>query len=260
MPTTVEKSVRNDRQKESTMTIRSASAITFAAGVIPLLVMFAGCGGTESTASRSAAAYDEAQRKGVAVGGAAHGGEGAHGDGGHVAEPSPQKGTVSPAMPGMDHANMPGMKPPGRGATEPRPMAGMDHSGMAGMGAQSQARTDPHAGMDHSKMPGTPPSGAAMDHSKMTGVSHDMPISPPAPEPLSATAKPGQPAETLQADALDQPPATSVADAARSAAMATEMSGGGHGMSHGTYRHVDAGRDTETPSPKPSPQVKEHKH
>jgi hypothetical protein len=148
-------------------------------------------------------------------------------------------------MTGMDHSKMLGMKPSGRGATERRPMAGMDHSGMAGMGAQSQPRTDPHAGMDHSKMP---------------GMSHDMPMSAPSPEPLSATASPGQPAATLRPDPVDQPAPTSVADAGRSAAMAAEMSGGGHGMSHGTYQHLDAGRDIEAPSPKPSPQVKEHRH
>jgi hypothetical protein len=121
----------------------------------------------------------------------------------------------------------------------------MDHSHMAGMGGQRQPQTDPHAGMDHSNMP---------------GMSHDMPTSPPWPEPVSATAKPGQPAETLKPDPLDQPPPTSVADAARSAAMAVEMAGGGHGMSHGKYQHVDVGRDTDTPSLTPLPQVKEHKH
>jgi hypothetical protein len=211
------------------MVTRRGSATTLAAGVIPLLAMLAGCGGTKSMASRSAAAYDEALRNGVAVGESAHGAKEGHGGGGHAAEPSPQRETASPAMPGMDHS--------GKGAKDGRPTAEMDHS----------------------KMPGMKPSGTGMDHSKMPGMSHDLPMSPPAPEPLSATAKPGQPAATLQADPLDQPPATSVADAARSATMAKEMSGGGHGMSHGTYQHVDAGRDIEMPSPKPSPQVKEHK-
>ena len=144
-----------------------------------------------------------------------------------------------------DHSSMPVMKPAGQGANEPDAMAGMDHSGMPGMNPQSGTQADPHAGIDHSSMP---------------GMSHDMPMSPPSPEPLSATAKAGQAAATLQPDALDQPPPTSVADAARSAAMAAEMSGGGHGMSHGTYQHVDAGRGTEAPNPQPSPQAKEHKH
>ena len=232
------------------MTNRRARVSVVIGLLLPLLAMGTACRSRETTASRSAAAYDEARRKGVAVGGSAHGAAEGHGDAKHGTQPSPESGITAPAMPTMDHSSMPGMKPPGRGATERRPMAGMDHSGMAGMGAQSQPGTDPHAGMDHAKMPGM----------KLSGMFHDMPMSPPSPEPLSASAKPGQPAATLQPDPLDQPPATSVADAARSAAMAAEMSGGGHGMSHGTYKHVDAGRDTEAPSPKPSPQVKEHKH
>jgi hypothetical protein len=241
------------------MTMHRTSAFMLGASMIPLIVAVVGCGGMESTASRSAAAYDEAQRKGVAIGHPAHGG--------HTAEPAPQKGTVSPDMPATEHSRMPGRgvpsqtqtdthaemdhsktpnrKPSGKGTAERAPMAGMDHSRMAGMAGHQQTQTDPHAGMHHSKMP---------------GMSHDMPISAPSPEPVSATAKPGQPAETLQPGSLDQPPATSVADAARSAAMAAEMAGGGHGMSHGKYQHLDVGRDTEAPSLPASPQVKEHKH
>ena len=245
MPIRVETYACIDRWEESTMMMtRSALILMVASGAVPLLVVGSGCGGTASTASRSAAAYDEARRNGVAVGGAEHGAAEGHSEGGHAAGPSPQTGTASPAMPGMDHSSMPGMKSD-RSATERRPMAEMNHSGMAATGMPPQTRTDPHAAMDHSQMP---------------GMSRDMPMSPPSPEPLSATARPGQTAETLQPDPLDQPPPTSVADAARSAAMAAEMSGGGHGMSHGVYRHVDAGRDAMAPSPKPSPQVKEHKH
>src|SRR5207244_575384 len=45
---------------------------------------------------------------------------------------------------------------------------------------------------------------------------------------------------------IDAPAPTAIGDAARAAAMAQEMSGG-HGMQHGTYRQIDAGRDTVTP-------------
>ena len=235
-----------------------ASAFALAARVIPLLVTVAGCGGTESTASRSAAAYDDAQRKGVPVGQSAHGAPEAHREGGRAAEPGSPKAAVSPAMPGMqqsrtrgtasqaaprtdshaamDHSKMPGMTPPG---------GAMDHSSMPGVAAQATPGTDQHAGMDHANMP---------------GMSHDDRHLPtPSPEPPSATARSGQPAATLQPDALDQAPSTSIADAARSAAMAAEMSGGSHAMSHDTYRQVDAGRNAEAPSPKPSPH-QEHKH
>ena len=202
-----------------------ASAFTLAAGVVPLLVAAAGCGGTESTASRSAAAYDDAQRKGVPVGQSAHAAREGHGDGEHAAEPSAPKAAVSPAIPAMDHSSMPTMRTPGTGS-------------------QAAPRADAHAGMDHSTMP---------------GMSGDMQMPPASPEPLSASAKSGQPAATLHPDPLDEALSTAIADAARSAAMAAEMSGGSHTMSHGTYRHVDAGRDSAAPSPKPSPH-QEHKH
>jgi hypothetical protein len=67
----------------------------------------------------------------------------------------------------------------------------------------------------------------------------------------AAPVTPGAPASTLAPDALDAPAPTSVIDAQRSAAMATEMgAGGGHGGhgghgGTGTYRHVDAGRGPE---------------
>jgi len=72
---------------------------------------------------------------------------------------------------------------------------------------------------------------------------------PPRPEPASATAMPGQPAATLRTDALDGPASTSSGDAARSAAIAAEVTSGGHAMSHGTYTQTDAGRDSVAPAP-----------
>ena len=220
-----------------------ASVFALAARVLPLLVMAVGCGGKESTASRSAAAYDAAQRKGVPVGHSAHEAKEGHAAGERAGESSPPDAAASPAMSGMDHSSMPGMD------------------------EQAPPRTDPHVGMDHSKMPGMSPSGAAMDHSsmpnmagmdhsKMPGMSHDMQMPTPSPEPVSVSAESGQPSATLRADPLDEPPATSIRDAARSAAMATEMSGDSHAMSHGTYRHVDAGRDI--PAPQPSPHQEHH--
>jgi hypothetical protein len=93
----------------------------------------------------------------------------------------------------------------------------------------------------------------AADHAAM---GHGAPMSPPAPEPSAASAEPGQPAATLRADELDAPAGTSLRDAERAAAMSKEMAGR-HGMGHGTpYRHLDAGREGASPTPKPSP----HRH
>jgi hypothetical protein len=212
-----------------------------AAAVMPLLVT-AACGGAESTASRSAAAYDEAQRKGVAVGKSEHLAEQGQRHVGHATAPPTKSNPASHEHGG--HSSKPSTGAPAK--PQPEGHVGMDHSQVDHSKiptADSHASTDAHAGMDHSRMAGM-----------QDGTSAPSRIV----EALSAIAKPGAPSATLAADPLDRAPATSIADAARSAATAAEMSGGGHAMSHGTYTHVDAGRDAK-PSPKPSPHV-EHKH
>jgi hypothetical protein len=245
-------------------------------GVLPLGALAAGCGGTQTTASKSAAEFDAAQKKGVTPGvGQAPGGHGQAAEAEGAPDASSRRGESD--MAGMDHSRMPGMA----GATRDRPvrggagagLAGMDHTGMASMdhsrmpGMASRAgarRAQPGAaasmaGMDHSHMPGmsaatgvrpAPPGAsagtAAMDHATMPGMTMAQTpgTTPPIPERPAAVAVPGQPAATLRPDAIDRPAPTAVRDAARSAEMATEMAeGGGHGMQHGTYRQVDAGRD-----------------
>ena len=57
------------------------------------------------------------------------------------------------------------------------------------------------------------------------------------------------PAETLRPDALDAPAETSVREAQRAA----ELAASGHVMAHGTYRHVDAGRDDAPAAPAADP-------
>jgi hypothetical protein len=116
---------------------------------IALLLLVVACGGKQTVASKSAEAFREAQKKGGAPGGGAHGGHSAAaGDHGTATDATEDHATMT----GMDHSNM----STGTGA-----MAGMDHSNMPGMeSGQSMA------GMDHSKMqPGQ--SMAGMDHSKM---------------------------------------------------------------------------------------------
>lgn len=133
---------------------------TFLCGfIVPALAVFlAACGGKESVASKSAAAYAEAQAKSVPVG-SEHGGH------------SPAAGEQSTSA-GMDHSkmssgDMAGMDHSKMGSSN---MAGMDHSkmssgDMAGMDHSKMSAGD-MAGMDHSKMSSGDMAG--MDHSKMT--------------------------------------------------------------------------------------------
>ena len=200
-----------------TRTRRRSLAI---AAVFPIVALAAGCGGDHTTASKSAAAFDAALKKGgIPAAQEAHGG---HGQAANAERPhGASDSNDGSSMAGMDHSRMPGM------GTAPgaRPASGTGSS---------------MAGMNHSTMPG-------MDHTNMAAA-QGMNMAPPAPEAPTAAARPGQTAATLQPTELDQPPTTSVREAARAAAMAEEMASGGHGMMHGTYRQIDAGRDDVTPS------------
>lgn len=236
-------------------------------GALPLAAFAAGCGGNQTTASKSAAAFDEAQRKGVPpTAGEAHG---QHGDAARATDHSAHGGS---AIPGMDHANMPGRTGP-RGAhtgstAAPRPsqtraphahtpVAGKNHSNMPGLatahgvhpgstaaGTPGHTRAPrvsaPKTGMDHANMPGT-------DHSAMAQPRAS--TAPPVPERPAAVASREQLVATLRPDGLDVPEPTAIREAARAAEIAQQMDGGGHGMSHGTYRQLDAGRDDVAPTP-----------
>lgn len=265
-------------------------ASVIAGSLLPLLVICFGCRSEPTTASRSAAAYDEAVQKGAPVKpGEAHG---QHGQAGGPTEPETPGAAGAQAMPGMDHSQMAGQgqeKAPGGSmkamdhSTMPVPkrgggMAGMDHSAMGhgsnapmkGMDHSAKAGSSPAggmAGMDHSAMghgSSTPSTMKGMDHSAM-GHQAGMPttMTPPKPEPATATATSQQPRGTLRPDANDGPAATSISDAERSAAMAAEMAGGGHGMQHGTYKQTDAGRESLMPQapqqPQPSPTADPHR-
>ena len=223
------------------------------AAIFPIVALAAACGGDQTTASKSAAAFDAAVKQGVMPApGEAHGGHGQVGHAAHSGAASDSHDGSS--VVGMDHSRMPGMGTasgahPAAGAGSS--MAGMDHSRMPGMGTAPGAHPaagagSSMAGMDHSRMPG-------MDHTNMAAT-QGLKMAPPAPEPPTAAARPGQTAATLRPTELDQPPTTSLREAARAAAMAEEMAGGGHGMMHGTYRQIDAGReDSMPPSPQPTP-------
>ncbi len=151
-------------------------ASTTVAGVA-MAVILAACGGRESTASKSAAAYEEAKSKGVEIGGG-------HAHGGHAvpdAKASPA-GNVSGmdhsqhatgSMAEMDHSQMlsGSMEGMDHSTMQSGSMAGMDHSRMqsgsiAGMD-HSQLATGGAAGMDHSQHATESASGT--DHSQHTG-------------------------------------------------------------------------------------------
>ena len=183
----------------------SRHPVRFTAFASLSLLLAVGCGGKQSVASKSAAAYQEALKKGVPIG------EGSHG--GHVA-------SEKSGMAGMDHSKM----KQGGGMDG---MAGMDHSkmkqgsGMSGMSGME--------GRDHSKMQG----GMTMGDPATAAIVADKSAAPTA----------GKPAAILSPDPLDAPAATAVEDAQRSKQMNEAMaSGDGMTMSHGNYVQKDAGR------------------
>ena len=187
-------------------------------------VLLIACGGRETTASKSAAAYREAQAKGIAVGGG-------HEHGGHVvttastapAQPSdPHAGHA--AAPAVDHAAM-GHAAKGSAAMDhaamghaPKGPAAMDHAGMdhgkaaaphaaAGHAAPSASVADAHA--QH----GAPSQPAAhAQHGAATPVSATMTIETPKSNAEIART---EPASTLRQDAFDAPVPASVSEAAK---------------------------------------------
>lgn len=230
-----------------------------------------GGGAKQTVASRSAAAFREAQRRGEPVGKGAHGhgalspgakAQPAHGEhGGSEMKKSEQAQQQSPGMAGHD---MSSGQPVSTSSTSADAHAGHTMSTQAGPGSpagrehQPQEAAEGHTGMQHGGS-AAPPAGssrgaaagstaATESHEGMRhgqeGTSASSPAMAARP-PQAAQASPGQPAGTLQPDPLDRPAETSVVDARRSAEMAGEMRGG-HGMQHGmtSYRQLDAGRSS----------------
>jgi hypothetical protein len=154
----------NGNFKEHTMKHFNRRLAARTAPLFALLFTLSACGGKETVASRSAAAFREAEAKGSPVGGDGHGGHAnAAADG---SQPSTGTMTDHSNMAGMDHSNMAGMD---HSKMQSGSMEGMDHSkmqsgSMAGMD-HSKMQSGSMAGMDHSKMQSG--SMAGMDHSKM---------------------------------------------------------------------------------------------
>jgi uncharacterized protein involved in copper resistance len=219
--------------------------LAFGATLVAAVAVIA-CGGKQTMASKSAAAYDEAKKKGIPIASGEHGGHSAQAG----AEPPAGAGTTAldhatmpgmdhsqmsgmdhSAMTGMDHSKMPGMKHGASGAAA-HEMAGMDHSAMAGMDhskmpgmqhAASGAAAHDMTGMDHSAMPGmTHGSMTGTQHSGsmagMSGMQHGSATAAPiviAPVTSNAAIAQTQPAATLRADEFDAPAPTAIQEAAK---------------------------------------------
>jgi hypothetical protein len=124
-----------------------------AAALAVVAILFAGCGGEDSVASRSAKAYDEAKRKGTPVGGG-------HDHADHKATPAASSTSDHSAHAGMDHSSNAGGAPHHEGMTHGAGAG--DHSAMG-----HEATAVDHSAMGHA---------AAGDHSAMgheaTAVDH----------------------------------------------------------------------------------------
>ena len=147
-----------------------------------------GCGGKQSVASKSAAAYRGAVEKGIPVEGGGHE-HGATGKNMSGMEHSEMKGMAN--MPGMQHGSMQGMKN----------MPGMQHGSMQGMANMP--------GMQHGSMQGM---------ANMPGMKHGSPSAASViiagPSTNSAIAQ-LSPSSTLKEDALDAPKPVAVEEAKR---------------------------------------------
>lgn len=192
-----------------------------------LLAALAGCGSEPSVASKSAAAFQQAQKEGKTFEGAGH----EHG--GHGTPETPpaghgehQHGAAQEEADHSDHSAM------GHGdARQHEGHAPAQHEGHAGHSQQPAVQGHE----DHQGHAQAAPRPAAEEHQGHEHAGHS--ASAPLPE------LPAEPGSILQQDALDAPAETSVIDAQRSEEMNQSMGGHGHGT--GSYRHVDAGRGPE---------------
>jgi hypothetical protein len=200
--------------------------------VVPAIlfaIALAGCGGRESVASKSAAAYREAQAKGVPVGGG-------HEHGGHEASTT-TKATANAVASVVDPHAGHDMTARGKATDHTAHRAGSaveDHASMGhGASAATHASAAQHAGHKTSTATADPHAGHAMTTTPTPHAPHQAPRASgsdphaqhrtvPSP-PDAMTLSPGiQPGAALTPDAFDAPAPASVAEAARAA------QGGGH--------------------------------
>ena len=148
---------------------RTVKFLLFVAATLSVV----GCGGKQSMASKSAAAYRDAVARGIPV---------ASGHGGHM-EGSASAGSGHDDMAGMNMGSATGGQTPMSSMPNMPGMSAMDHStmqkgsasGMANMPGMKQGSMAGMSGMDHSKMQKNSTSGMAnmpgMQHGSMSGMS-----------------------------------------------------------------------------------------
>lgn len=167
----------------------------------------ASCGGRQSVASKSAAAYENARKTGVAV-------SGDHHHGGHATEATTTTGEEH-SMTGMHHGEAP-MPEMDHGAMSGKQHAGMDHHAMPGMQHASTTHGEMH-GMQHGEMSGMAHgSMPEMQHSEMhhPAASPNVAVVAEAPRTNSAMAE-VRPEATLRTDDFDAPAPIAQSEAAK---------------------------------------------
>ena len=213
------------------------------ATLLATALVAAACGGEPSVASKSAAAWREAQAKGTPV-------AGGHEHGGHAATETTASadhsahGTTASSGVATDHsAHGPGAASTHAGHTA-TPGTAASHDQHAGM-----QHTTPSAAANPHAQHGTPTATAQMDHRQhgaaqtpaATGASahagHTATATPAvAPVPRSnADMQRVQPAATLRGDAFDAPSPLSVAEAAKASQGGGHEGHGTHGMTANVY-------------------------
>lgn len=210
-----------------------------------LLAALVGCGGEPSVASKSAAAFQQAQKEGKTFEGAGH----EHGHGGHGGHEMPEAAPAETGghqhqhgeAPAADHSDHSAMGHGGAQQHEGHAPAQQPHEGHGHAGHSRQPAAQGHeeheghtpAAEEQQGHEGHTP--AAEEHQGHEHAGHSAPA--PLPE------LPAEPESILQQDTLDAPAESSVLDARRSEEMSQAMGGHGHGT--GSYRHADAGRGPE---------------
>ena len=210
---------------------------THACGTLFLAIALAlaGCGGRQTMASKSSAAYDDAIKKGIPIQAGEHGGH-ENADRSSTAEQAAMPGMDHAGMAGMDHSKMSGMQHDAT-AGGMKAMPGMDHAGTAGMDHSTMS------GMQHGATSSGMKAMPGMDHAATSGKAQDSMVGMPgmqhgsssvapiviaAPASNSEIAK-TQPAMTLRADEFDAPAAAPIGDAGKADA-GRDMTGMAHSV------------------------------
>jgi Heavy metal binding domain len=215
-----------------------------------MTTLVVGCGDRgdhQTMATKSQAAFEEAQKKGIPIGKNAHGGHNSMGGeemsgmhGGEAAATS--GGGATGAMAGMDMSgSKSGMKGMDMSGSRSTGMKGMDMSGSRSTGMKGMDMSGSRsAGMKGMDMSGS--RSAGMKGMDMSGT----PMSPVVPQPTALQPRAGETAATLRADPRDTPAPSSVTSAQQSVEMNREMASGNGAMamSMGSYVQHDVGRSS----------------